>query len=241
MNIFAFDSSGKTASVCVVQQERLVYQKLLDRGLTHSETLLPLIQEAFAATALSPGQVGRYAVTAGPGSFTGLRIGLAMAKGLALPFHTPLVPVSTLQAYAEACGLLGTVICSLDARRSEVYWAAFKLTESGCTRLTPDAAAPAAQVCQWLSGQTEPVFFIGGGTEICYNVCSPALLPLFGPSPSGIIPARGAALAALHSEGIEAALAQPVYLRLSQAERERAARLQTKLPQYPIKGEISFE
>lgn len=220
--VFALDSSGKTASVCLRRNGQTLHESLLDAGLTHSETLLPLVQKALAACGLTAGEVELWAVTAGPGSFTGLRIGLSLAKGLALPFGTPLAPVSTLEAMARASGRQGLVLASLNARRGEVYWAAFRL-QNGCTRLTPDAAAPASEAQAFLKTQAETVFMVGDGTELCYNNtnCNVGLRA----DGSPLLVAAGAALSAeaalQRGHTVSAASACPVYLRLSQAERER--------------------
>ena len=127
MKILAVDTAGKTAGVAVMEDDRLLYEVYLDAGLTHSETLLPMVDAALKACRLSCADIDLYGVNAGPGSFTGLRIGLAAVKGLALPRQTPCAPVSTLEALAAAHIGEGTVVCALDARRGQVYSAAFDL------------------------------------------------------------------------------------------------------------------
>lgn len=225
---------------------RPLFEETLHRGLTHSETLLPLIARAFTATGLTPADLDLIAVTAGPGSFTGLRIGLATAKGLSFPHGTPLAPVSTLEAVARAAAaqairnepplpsraeepLLSrageppaTILAALNARRGEVYWAAFS-TQKGFSRLCEDTASPAEDACAFALSREGDILMVGDGAEICYNgvdcsrarLCSGAL---------GI--ARGAVHAALAAAPGAGAVpgenALPVYLRLSQAERERA-------------------
>ncbi len=231
--VVALDSSGKTAGVCVLQDGSILYEKTLTEGLTHSETLLPLLETALASCGLSSGDVTLYAVTAGPGSFTGLRIGAALVKGLALPFGTPVVPVSTLEALAMAISFDGVVVPALDARRGEVYWAAFD-RRNGCLRLASDTVGPAADIAECLAGTAAPIFFVGDGAEICYNMFTygqagvsagkATLAPAAPPPPI----ARGAALVAAAQQNAgnlpSAAALRPVYLRLSQAEREKAAR-----------------
>lgn len=205
-----------------------LFDATLDEGLTHSETLLPLVQRAFAEGGLSPQDISLWAATTGPGSFTGLRIGLSLLKGLALPTGTPAAGVSTLEAVARASGLQGTVVAALDARRSEVYWAAF---EGGASlrRLTPDRAGPVTEIMNYIDLASTPVFFVGDGDKICYNtfncykgVEKPSAAPVFSV-------ACGAAHVALRlqqlQQTIAPALLQPQYLRLSQAERQRAASL----------------
>lgn len=224
MMLFALDASGKTASVCVMRDGSVLYEQELNEGLTHSATLLGLAQTAFKQTALAPAQVGLFAVTAGPGSFTGLRIGLSLVKGLALPNNTPVAPVSTLWAHALAAGHEGTILAALDARRSEVYWAAFSCNQKGgCLRLTQDAAGPAAELPAAFSPPAgQPLFLVGDGAELCYNVFTSGQVVQTKHSV-----AHGAALAAAQlglSAAVSPGAARPVYLRLSQAQRERAAR-----------------
>ncbi|MDL2294940.1 tRNA (adenosine(37)-N6)-threonylcarbamoyltransferase complex dimerization subunit type 1 TsaB [Ruminococcaceae bacterium OttesenSCG-928-D13] len=231
--VFALDSSGKAAGVCVLENGVVRYEKNLDAGRTHSETLLPLAIEAFEAAGLAPADVDLFAVTAGPGSFTGLRIGMSLVKGLALPAGTPAVGVSTLEALAEATLFVArpegaVIVPALDARRSEVYWAAFDAAENRPRRLLPDTAGPAAGMLENDVFSGRDVFFVGDGAEICYNNnnCGPNIRRRYeGDLPVPI--AKGAAFAALAvRETGPAAGLRPQYLRLSQAERERRERLE---------------
>ena len=127
MNILAIDTAGRSAAVAVMQNDRLLYEQIGNTGLTHSETLLPMVDAALRAAGLTCDDIDLYGVTNGPGSFTGLRIGLAAVKGLALPRQTPCCGVSTLAALAFGLAGCGTVIGAQDARRGQVYWAGFDL------------------------------------------------------------------------------------------------------------------
>ncbi len=226
MNILALDTAGKTAAVALLRDETLLYESLSATGLTHSETVLPLIDTALRACGLTPAQIEVYGVTAGPGSFTGLRIGLALVKGLALPQNTPCAGVSTLEALARGHVGQGTVVGALDARRGQVYWAAFDLGTHA--RLTPDTAAPAGALREFLQNCPKPVFFVGDGANLCYDLYRglPGVLPC--PPALRGLRAAGVGLAALaaHRAGccVEPAALVPDYHRQSQAERERAAR-----------------
>ncbi len=226
MICLGLDCAGKVAGVAVTQDGRLLYECFLDRGLTHSETLLPMVQSALSALELTLADVDLLGVCAGPGSFTGLRIGLAAVKGLALPRDIPCAGVSTLEALARCCTGSGVVIPALDARRGEVYWAAFSLP--GCERLTPDAAQPVGTIEDFLRNCKNPVFFVGDGAGLCYNRYDtreqviPCPAPLRQSRALGVCLAAEAAAAA--GEAVSAAALAPRYLRLSQAERERAAR-----------------
>ncbi|MDL2254357.1 tRNA (adenosine(37)-N6)-threonylcarbamoyltransferase complex dimerization subunit type 1 TsaB [Ruminococcaceae bacterium OttesenSCG-928-I18] len=224
--IFALDSSGMTASVRVEQNDTCLYEELLDEGLTHSETLLCLAERAFDRCRIRPEHVSAYAVTAGPGSFTGLRIGLSLVKGLAFPFSTPVIPVSTLEAMALATGERGYLISAINARRNEVYWAAFHRGEE-MKRLHAEVVTPAEEVAAFLKKLDKPVIMVGDGAKLCYtNDDYSPKVSLFQSQP---VLARGAALLAkpaLKGGALPTAeQAAPVYLRLSQAERERLGRI----------------
>ena len=140
MNILAVDTAGKTVGVALLQDDRLLYECYLDAGMTHSETLMPLIDNCLKLCGMGCKDIDLYGVNAGPGSFTGLRIGLAAVKGLAFPRETLCAPVSTLEALAAAHTGCGTVLCALDARRAQVYSAAFDL-ETHERLMDDDAAA----------------------------------------------------------------------------------------------------
>ena len=120
MITLCLDSSGKSATVVLAKDEDLLYSTCLNTGLTHSETLLSLIQQALHASGLTPQDIDQYGICTGPGSFTGLRIGIALVKGLAFSADTPCVPLSTLHVLACGVSWPGIVISALDARRGEV-------------------------------------------------------------------------------------------------------------------------
>ena len=223
--LFAIDSSGKTASTCVVQEGNTLYSELVAEGLTHSETLLPLIGRTFSAVSLTPKDIDAFAITAGPGSFTGLRIGLSLAKGLCFAHKTPLVSLSTLEAMALACGKKGIIVPALDARRGEVYWAAFYVGDH-CERLAPDTASPAKEALSFVQAQNQPVFLVGDGAHLCYTECdcNHEVVVESSPLPIACGAAAGAAQFLKTGEKVAAEEVVPVYLRLSQAERERLAK-----------------
>lgn len=230
------DCAGKTAGVAVMQDGALLYECSLNRGLTHSETLLCMVQNALHSTGLTCEEVSLYGVCAGPGSFTGLRIGLAAVKGLALPHGTLCAGVSTLEALARCCAGSGTVVCALDARRGEVYWAAFGLP--GVIRLTPDTAQPMDALEPFLKNCKKPLFFVGDGAGLCYNRYDnlAGLVPC--PAPLQASRALGVCMAACAAAqqglAVPAAQLMPQYHRLSQAERERAARLHAGAEDPPL-------
>ena len=167
MNILAVDTAGKTAGVALLQDDRLLYECYLDAGMTHSETIMPLIDNCLKFCHLTCADIDVYGVNAGPGSFTGLRIGLAAVKGLAFPRETLCAPVSTLEALAAAHTGEGTVLCALDARRAQVYSAAFDLATH--ERLMDDDARAVADLAQFVENCKKPLFFVGDGAALCYN------------------------------------------------------------------------
>lgn len=148
MNILAVDTAGKTVGVALLQDDRLLYECYLDAGMTHSETLMPLIDNCLKLCGMGCRDIDLYGVNAGPGSFTGLRIGLAAVKGLAFPRETLCAPVSTLEALAAAHTGCGTVLCALDARRAQVYSAAFDLETH--ERLMDDDARAVADLAEFV-------------------------------------------------------------------------------------------
>ncbi len=232
MTIFGLDSAGKTAGVALVRDGRLLYEATLSAGLTHSETLLPLCQAAFAATGLTPAGVDLFAASAGPGSFTGLRIGLATVKGLAMAAGKPCAGVSTLEALCWGVPLWGDVLCALDARRGEVYWAAFRVTQEKSAaqvlRLHEDASAPAASLADVLAGLEGPVTLLGDGAHLVYEALAPAGAARLRLAPEAFRTGRAAGVCFAAQNGAQAVSAAdlvPRYHRLSQAQRERAARL----------------
>ena len=229
MTFFGLDTAGRTVSAALLQDGQLVCESFLNTGLTHSETLMGLVDGAFRSAGLGPADVDVWGVCSGPGSFTGLRIGLAAVKGMAFPSGALCAPVSTLEALAQGCpGGEGTVLTALDARRGQVYWAAFDLAP-GHARLAPDAAAPVTSLAAFIKNCKKPLFFVGDGAGLCYNKYSnvPGVLCV----PPALRGGRAAAVALVAkqmAERGEAVLPEallPDYHRLSQAERERAERL----------------
>ena len=248
MNILAVDTAGKTLGVALLQDDRLKYECYLDGGMTHSETLMPLIDNCLKFCGMGCKDIDLYGVNAGPGSFTGLRIGLAAVKGLAFPRETLCAPVSTLEALAAAHTGCGTVLCALDARRAQVYSAAFDLETH--ERLMDDDARAVADLAEFVENCKKPLFFVGDGAALCYNKYSnvpgvlqtpPALRG--GRAADEALVAKQLAAAVLAQRG-EAVLPEALlldYHRLSQAERERAERLaaeaaRTEIPEDTAKG-----
>ena len=217
MLLLSVDSSAVTASAALTENGRVIKSELINKGLTHSETLLPLIEAVMDGTAYQ--SLDAIAVTAGPGSFTGVRIGVATVKGIAFPFDIPCISVSTLEAIAYNFVDENAVICAvMDARRMQFYNALFKAENGRITRLCQDRAISLEDLRESLKNY-ENVIIAGDGAELCYhnlNLENTALASEKKRYQNGI----GVSKAAANKKTIKAEALMPVYLRLSQAERE---------------------
>ena len=227
MLILAFESTAKAASAALVRDGKLVSQYSQCSGITHSRTLLPMGEDMLKNAELTLGDVDLIAVAHGPGSFTGVRIGVSMVKGLAWAADKPCVGVSTLEAMAWHGLAAGGLICPvMDARRSQVYNALFRM-EDGCpVRLTEDRPIALTELAKELRAYKERVFLVGDGAELSFRTLSELGLPcVLAPENLRMQSAWGVAKAAMDKEPGSADSLLPVYLRLSQAERERQERL----------------
>ena len=230
MKILAFETSAKAASVALTNGGKLLAESYQNTGMTHSQTLMVMAQELLKTCGLSPKDVDAVAVASGPGSFTGVRIGVAAAKGFAWGGELPCYGVSTLEAMARNLGIWqGYVVPAMDARRSQVYTAIFHAQKGVLTRLEEDMAISLEELREKIKNFEESIFLVGDGALLCYNT-------LLEEVPALVLPpehrmhqrAAGVALAAQAMADAgdpgKAAELTPNYLRLSQAERERAAR-----------------
>ena len=232
MLLLAFETSAKSASVALFEGEKLLGEQYQNTGLTHSQTLLVMAQELLTQCGKNPGEVDAVAVANGPGSFTGVRIGVAAAKGFAWGKEIPLYGVSTLEAMALGLGLYQGYVCPvMDARRSQVYNALYYVNQGNLESVAPDRAISLADLKNELKTLQEPIFLVGDGSILCYNTLSEEVNNLILPAEHRMHQrAVGVGLAALAqirqgNPGNAETLA-PNYLRLSQAERERLAREQ---------------
>ena len=231
MKVLAFDGTAKAASVALIDGEHTLAAYTIDNGLTQSELLLPMAESILRATGLSFSDVGLFAVTEGPGSFTGVRIGTSLVSGIAFGRNIPCVGVSTLEALAEnLAGLRGIIVPVMDARRSQVYTATFTSDGERLTRLTPDRAISLSALAEELSAAESPIYLSGDG----YRVASKALLAAgvaLSPTPELLITASAVSVARVairkfeRGEYVSDRELVPTYLRLPQAERERLERL----------------
>ena len=230
MLLLAFETSAKAASVALFDADRLLGEQYQNTGLTHSQTLMVMADELLRQCGKCPQEVGAVAVANGPGSFTGVRIGAAAAKGFAWGAEIPLYGVSTLEAMALGLGAWDGVICPvMDARRSQVYNALFYVNQGKVTRACEDRAIALSELAEELKILSKPIFLVGDGSNLCYNTLLESVPTLVLPPEHRLHQrAVGVGLAALRmieagKTGDGAALT-PNYLRLSQAERERLER-----------------
>ena len=232
MLILAFETSAKAASVALTENGKLLGESYQNTGMTHSQTLMVMAEDLLKAAGKSVKDLSAVAVAEGPGSFTGVRIGVAAAKGLAWGAELPCFGISTLEAMAVSLGAWQGYICPvMDARRSQVYNALFYVNHGEIQRLREDRAIALSDLAEELKALEEPIFLVGDGSNLCYNTLKEAVPNLVMPPEHRMHQrAVGAALLAegklaAGETGDGAALA-PNYLRLSQAERERMERMQ---------------
>ena len=231
MKIIALESSAVAASVAVAEDEKLLAQSFQNSGLTHSATLMPMAADLLKNAGLTLEEMDAVAVAAGPGSFTGVRIGVAAAKGLAWPEDKPCAPCSTLESMAWQCAHLDGEICAvMDARRDQVYCARFLAEHGQLKRLTQDRAMGLDALAEEvrLSGRTQ--ILVGDGAGLAQRALEARGLPnrlmpphLLYQTAWGV--ARCALRMAREGALVSAAAMAPSYHRLSQAERERMERL----------------
>jgi tRNA threonylcarbamoyladenosine biosynthesis protein TsaB len=227
MLILAFESTAKAASVALVEDGHLISQYSQCSALTHSRTLLPMAEDMLKNAELTLDKVDLFAVAHGPGSFTGIRIGVSTVKGLAWAADKPCVGVSTLEAMAWHGLAAGGYICPvMDARRNQVYNALFKIENGKPQRLCEDRPIALAQLADELRAMNAPVLLVGDGAELTEKYLKEQGLPCtVAPENLRWQSAWGVAMAAQDKQPGNADSLLPVYLRLSQAERERQERL----------------
>ena len=230
MLILGIESSAKAASAALCRDGELIAQYYQCAGLTHSRTLLPMAEELLHGTDTALGDLDGVAVAVGPGSFTGVRIGVAAVKGLCFGAEKPAAGVSTLEAMAwnglaAAPGKI--VCCCMDARRVQVYNALFEISDGAPARLVPDRAVTLEELAAELRGYGRAVFLTSDGAQLALGALSAAGLSCrLAPGPLLMQSAWGVCMAARGLEMQSAEKLLPVYLRLSQAERERQERLE---------------
>ena len=231
MRVLAIDSSGLTATVAVVEDEQTIAEYTVNYKKTHSQTLLPMIDEVKKMIDLDLSSIDAIAVSGGPGSFTGLRIGSATAKGLGLALGKPLIHVPTVDALAYNVYGCGDLICPImDARRKQVYTGLYRFTDHKLEIVEDQMAIPMEDMIMKLNTYGQQVTFLGDGVPVFRALIEEKLKTPYSFAPAHVNKQRAAAVAALgmlyYRDGrTETAMEHvPDYLRVSQAERERAER-----------------
>lgn len=226
MLICAVESSARSVSVAILQDAQIIGESFVNTKQTHSETLMPMLEQLMRVTGTSVGEFNLFAAAAGPGSFTGVRIGVSCVKGLAFPFGVSCCGVSTLEAIAQAGTCLeGKTICAvMDARRNQVYNANFLIDNGRLVRLCADRAISIDMLYNELHHLGNNVVLFGDGAVLCYQTfqkCGAIL------AEEPIRLQRASSVARVAREMVEQGKALPpdrlvpIYLRPSQAERER--------------------
>ena len=234
MLILAFETSAKSCSAAIHDGKSLLAESYQNSGLTHSQTLMVMAEDLLKVCGKSAADVTHLAAAAGPGSFTGIRIGVSAAKGFAWGAEKPVYGVSTLESMALGLGVWsGYICCCMDARRNQVYNAIFLVENGELKRISEDRAIALSDLKNELAHLDGPIYLVGDGAALAHKTLSQDI-------PELILPpehrqhqrASGVALAALaamdRGENADGAALQPNYLRLSQAERERMEKLQAK-------------
>lgn len=234
MYTLAFDSAAKIASVAVMADEKIIASFSIDNGLTQSELLLPMAEDMLKSLGLTFGDIGLLATSVGPGSFTGVRIGVSLVKGLAFGRNIPCVGVSTLDGLAENLnGLSGIIVPCMDARRSQVYTAVYSSDGEKIKKLTEDMAIPITELFERLRDFSEDIYIVGDGYDIVKAKLGELGLktnstPLELRLESAASVARIAYKKYKSGEYTSDGVLSPIYLRLPQAERERLEKLKEK-------------
>lgn len=227
MKILALDSTALVASVALCEDDKLLGELTLNNGNTHSQTLLPMVEFLLKQFDMTPCDVDLFAATAGPGSFTGVRIGVATLKGLAFGTNKPCAAVSTLEALAYNLKDFDGLVCPvMNARRKQVYTALFRASNGHLTRLMDDSAIAIAELDEKLKEFDEPVRLCGDGYDITKDLLTHPIIPVSERyRHQSAFSVAEVALQKYQSGDVGTDLnLSPVYLRLSQAERERAER-----------------
>ena len=227
MRILAFETSAKAAGVAVLEDGRLLGEYMQNSGQTHSRTLMKMAEDLLCNCDLKPSDIDSVACAAGPGSFTGVRIGTAAAKGFAWGLQLPCYGVSTLEAMARSIAVADGIYCAaMDARRNQVYTAVFAMENGVLSRLTEDMAISVEELGELLKNQEKSKMLVGDGAVLCYNKLNMSV-PGLRLLPEHLRMQRASGVALLAWDQLQQGLQPsgndltPNYLRLSQAERER--------------------
>lgn len=236
MKILAMDSSGLVATVAILEEDNMLAEYTLNYKMTHSQTLLSMLDEIVNRMGFHMEEIDAIAVAAGPGSFTGLRIGCATAKGLGLALEKPIIPVPTVEGLAYNLAGVSKVVCPLmDARRNQVYTGLYVFEGNQMQVLSPQKAVAIEEIIEEINQLGREVIFLGDGVPVQKNRIEKSTAVPFSFAPAHLARQRAGAIGTLafsyYKEGkVETAREhKPEYLRVSQAERERMEKLKKQL------------
>ena len=232
MKILGIDSSGLVASAAIADEKNMIAEFTVNNKQTHSQTLLPMIEKVVDMSGIELEQIDAIAIAAGPGSFTGLRIGSATAKGIGLALKKPVVSVPTLEGLAYRVSVFDGIICPImDARRNQVYTGIYKMDKGNLVCLSEQKAVDIHEIMEELEKYDEKVIFLGDGVEVQRETIEKEFKKEYCFAPIHLSKQSAAAVAVLgdiyfnQGKAEDAAEHKPIYLRKSQAEREREERL----------------
>lgn len=232
MKILGIDSSGLVASAAIADEKNIIAEFTVNNKQTHSQTLLPMIEKVVDMSGIELERIDAIAIAAGPGSFTGLRIGSATAKGIGLALKKPVVSVPTLEGLAYRVSVFDGIICPImDARRNQVYTGIYKMDKGNLVCLSEQKAVDIHEIIEELEKYDEKVIFLGDGVEVQRETIEKEFKKEYCFAPIHLSKQSAAAVAVLgdiyfnQGKAEDAAEHKPIYLRKSQAEREREERL----------------
>lgn len=230
MLVLGLDASAVAGSCAICEldgeKSRIIAESFVNTKQTHSQTLLPMVEDMLKNSGVTLEQIDRIAVTSGPGSFTGIRIGVSAVKGLSYALNIPCVGVSTLHALAyNLCGFENSLICAvMDARCNQFYNALFTVEGNAPKRITPDRAVSAEELAEELKAYADRrIILVGDGAELAFRILE--VNAELAPVGIRLQKAESVCLASLEYQPVSARELLPTYLRLPQAERERLAKI----------------
>lgn len=232
MKILAVDTTAAAASAAVLSDGKILGASFTNTGLTHSQTLMPMIENTLTGACTDIDEIDLFAVNNGPGSFTGVRIGVAAVKGMAHMKNKKCMEISTLESLAyNLIDTDCTAVCAMDARCSQVYTAAFRCENGEVTRLSEDRALLISELEEELKVFSLPVIFVGDGAGLCYEYYKEKISCRLASEKNRFQNAKSTALIAYlkeESDYVSAQTLMPSYLRLPQAQRELKKKLESK-------------
>lgn len=234
MKILAIDTTAVSGSVSLADEEKIIGEYFINTKLTHSRTLIPMIENLLLNTNEKFENIDAIAVNVGPGSFTGVRIGVAAAKGMAFQKNLPCIEVSTLESMAYNMLFADCIVCCvMDARCNQVYNANFEILNQNVTRLCDDRALSIEDLTNELKNIDQKIILVGDGADLCYNYMKDIIDNIF-LAPTSLKFQRASSISMIavekykNNQTVTCENLLPAYLRLPQAERELKKKMEDK-------------